>query len=396
MSRAIPLLLFLGLVTVGDEKPPAARLLHRGEYHKIDPGTTPAERAAWAFARFHLAPERTMYAAALAAHQKGEPLGTFVLLLCHQEGRVVRRDEKALREFNAEVRKALAGKAAPTGLELYLLSQTSGGFGRLQPEQRAADEKQRRAWLERAADKGFAQAVFELGRKYQQDEKHEKAQALFDQAAASGLAAAWRTKGFCTVEGIGVKKDAEKGLAHTLAAGQRGDVFAMVSLAFYHDKGWGTKRDLKESRAWIEKAAGTGHWLGYTERAQCHLQGINGYDRNPDEAKKDIERALETRNRDVLEALALWYTNAVGVDRDGRKAVRYGEAAFVQGSTRAARILAHVYKEGVGGIEVDEKRARFWTVQADPAEALASWALLEAMFPQLVDRLSKLDPWDVR
>lgn len=383
MIRAAVLTLFLLAVAHPDEKPTAAQLLHRGEYHKIEPGTTPAERAAWAFARFQLAPDRTMYAAAVAAHQKGEPLGTLVLILCHQEGRVVRRDEKALRDLTAEVRKSLADKKEPTPLDLYLLSQTS-------------DEKQRAAWLEQAAEKGFAQAVFELGRKYQRDEKHDKALALFDRAAESGLAAAWRTKGFCTVEGIGVKKDAEKGLALTLEAGNRGDVFAMVSMAFYHDKGWGTKRDLKEARVWIEKAAATGHWMGYTERAQCHLQGINGYAINKDEAKQDIERAIETRNRDVLEALTLWYTNAIGVDRDGRKAIRYGEAAFVLGSTRAARILAHVYKEGVGGIEVDPKRATFWGIQSDPAEARAGWAILQQQFPQLLDRLDKLDPWEVR
>jgi TPR repeat protein len=373
-------------------------LLLRGAYDKIAKGESPRERALWAFANFRLAPNKDVYDVALEAHKKGEPLGTFVVLLCHDEGRAIRRDEKVLHELNLTLRKSLSEKKEPTPVELYILSQTSVidvnaiiNIDKVGPE-----EQKRQEWLQQAADKGFAQAIFDLGRKYQREEKHEKALELFDKAAEAGLAAGWRARGFARVEGLGVAKDAEKGFAMTMEGAKRGDVFAMVSLAFYYDKGWGTKRDLKESHAWIEKAAQTGHWLGYLERAQSRFQGINGYEMDKDEAKRDVERALDTRNRDVLEALALWYTNAIGVDRDGRKAIRYGEAAFVQGSYRAARILAHVYKEGVGGVEANEKRANFWAVQSDPRQAIAAWAILEGAYPDLLERLKKLDPWDVR
>jgi TPR repeat protein len=379
-------------------KPSGEELLLRGAYDKIASGESPRERALWAFARYHLAPSKDVYDAALEAHQKGDPLGTFVVLLCHQEGRAVRRDEKVMHELNHTLRKTLSAKKEPTSVELYLLSNTSAASaeGVIKGDEVGPDDRQRRDWLQQAADKGFAEAVFELGKKYQREEKHDKALELFDKAAEAGLAAGWRARGFARVEGLGTAKDAEKGFAMTMEGAKRGDVFAMVSLSFYYDKGWGTKRDLKESHDWIEKAAQTGHWLGYLERAQSRFQGINGFEMNKDEAKRDVERALDTRNRDVLEALALWYTNAIGVDRDGRKAIRFGEAAFVQGSHRAARIVAHVYKQGLGGIEVDEKRATFWTVQSNPNEAFVLEAGLDRMFPDLVARLKKLDPWDVR
>jgi TPR repeat protein len=400
LIAALQLFSFFAHAQPAPEKLTADQLLLRGNYERIAKGENPHDRAIWAYARLQMAPTKEAYDIAWEAHQKGEPMGTFVILLCHREGRAVRRDEKAMHELNHALRNSLVEKKEPTPVELYILSNTNpadaNGIIDSTKIDTKADDKQRREWLQQSADKGFAQAQFDLGKELQLDDHLEKAHAMFDKAAESGLAAAWRTKGFCLIEGIGVPKDAAKGFATTVEAANRGDAFAMVSLSFYCDKGLGTKRDLKEAHDWIEKAAKTGHWLGYLERAQSRIQGINGYEANKEEARKDIEQALETRNRDALEALALWYTNAVGVDRDGRKAVRYGEAAFVQGSTRAARILAHVYKQGVGGIEINEDRATFWSVQSSPNAAFTLAAGLERRYADVLERLKKLDPWSVK
>jgi uncharacterized protein len=223
-----------------------------------------------------------------------------------------------------------------------------------------------------------------------------KAWNWYDQAAKKGLAEAWRAKGYFFMEGLGVPRNREEGYVETLEAAERGDAFAMVSLATYLDNGWGTKKNQKQAAAWIAKAAKTGHWIGYLEMAQAHLRGVHGLEKDEKEGLDSIRRALQTRNRDVLEILTGWYVSGTGVAPNGHQAVLYGEAAFAQGSNVTPRHLAYVYKEGIGGVQKNEKLARYWEVQSNPNFAFALAEGLARQYPELTDRLRKLDPWEIK
>jgi TPR repeat protein len=399
----------LPLVAAEPAPPPHAldpdQLLLRGSYNQIPHGTDAHGKAVWAYARYHLVPNKEMYDAAWEAHQKGDPLGTYLVMLCHKEGRAVRRDENLMNELNFALRTELAKKKDPSPVELFILSQTTmaDAKGLLttekledQEELRQRDARRRLEWLAKSAEQGFAQARFEHGLSFQRARRYKEAYAEFEKAAELGLGAAWRSKAFFLVEGLGVEKDAERGYAAALEGARAGDVFAMVNAAVYLDRGWGTKVDKEAARKWIERAAGTGHWIGFLERSQGHLQGAHGYEKDEEAAARDIESALKTRNRDVLEILTQWYTSGIGVKPDGAKAIRYGEAAFVQGSTSAPRVLAAIYGKGLAGVEKNEELATYWGVQSDPSFAFALEGGLEEKRPELTKRLKNLDPWNLK
>jgi TPR repeat protein len=381
------------------------RLLLRGAYLQIPRGTDAHGKALWAYARYHLSPDKDMYDAAWEAHQKQDPLGTYLVMLCHDEGRAVRRDEKVLFELNFALRTELSKKKDPSPVELFILSQTHNADAKgvvdltkvENPEEfRKREAERRQDWLVRSAEKGFAHARYELGKQYQRQRKHKEAFEQFDRAARMGSGAGWRSKAFFLIEGLGVEKDAEQGYAAALEGGKAGDVFAMINAAVYLERGWGIERDPKKAQAWIERAAAAGHWLGYLERAQGRLQGHFGYEKDAQAAARDIESALKTRNRDVLELLTRWYATGLGVKEDGAKAIRYGEAAFVQGSSDAAGVVAAIYKEGLAGVEKDEDLATYWGVQANPNFAFTLGEALEKKHPDLSKRIKNLDPWSVK
>jgi TPR repeat protein len=377
------------------------RLLLRGAFTQIPRGADAHGKALWAFARYQLAPDKDMYDAAWDAHKKGDPLGTYLVMLCHKEGRAVRRDEKVMFELNFALRSGLSKKKDPSPVELFVLSQTTPADekGVIKLSEHIAQFQKREAesrldWLTRSAEGGFAHARFELGMQYQRQRKFKEAYEQFEKAAQMGSGAGWRSKAFFLVEGLGVEKDAERGYAAALEGARAGDVFSMVNAAVYLDRGWGVEADKTKARMWIDRAAETGHWVGFLERAQGRLQGLHGFEKDEGAAARDIESALKTRNRDVLELLTQWYAAGLGVKPDGAKAIRYGEAAFVQGSTDSAEIIAAIYKQGLAGVEKNEDLATYWGVQSNSNFAFALGSGLEEKHPELTRRLKNLDPWN--
>ncbi len=386
------------------KQPSAEELVLAGKYPQVPKGADAHGQALWAFARYYLAPNKDMYDAAWAAHQKGDALGSFLVMLCHQEGRAVRYDEALMFKLNFALRSQLSKKEKPNAIECYILSHTNAADaeGVLDltkvekvDEFKKAEAKKQRDWMRQAWDQGFVQAGYELARKHQKKKEYKEAFDWFDKTAAKGLAAGFRSKGFFLIEGLGVDKDIDKGFAATHEGAKGGDVFAMASMGFYYGTGLGTKEDEKQSKAWIEKAALTGHWMGYLEIAQLQLVGKHGFVVDKKLAMHNLQRALKTRNRDVLEVLTQWYALGRGVEVDGNKAIKYGEAAFVQGSENAAVALHAIYKEGIGGVAKNEKLAQYWGIQANPNFAFAMAKGLEAQHPELTKHLKNLDPWSV-
>src|SRR5262249_15225305 len=62
--------------------------------------------------------------------------------------------------------------------------------------------------------------------------------------------------------------------------------------------------------------------------------------------------------------VATGYAQGLGLKRDGKRAVRFAEAAYRQGSPKAAVVLASVYSRGLGEVEGDEGLAAFWGREA--------------------------------
>src|SRR5262249_19819570 len=224
-------------------------LLLRGHYHLIPPGKDKHGKAVWAFARYHLAPAGDVYDSAAEAHQQGDLLGTFVVILCHRDGIGVRRDEKLMWKLHYVIRQQLEKKKDPSPVELYLLAQTEPvneeGVVKLPDKVNYKDykegqDKQKQERLEQAANGGFAEACATPAQQSQHQKDYPKALAWFEKAGESGLASGLRGKGFLLMTGQGVPKDAKAAFAAGNEAAKRGDAFAMLNVAAYHDRGWGT------------------------------------------------------------------------------------------------------------------------------------------------------------
>src|SRR5262249_13169847 len=128
-------------------------------------------QAAWAFARYHLAPNKAVATAARQAHESGDDLGTFVLMLCQRTGAGLRRDRAGVTRLNFRLRTKLEKKEAPSPLELYMLSQCHGGDEDGRTRNKEAEKvfvemerarKLARERLQKAAERGVAQACQDL------------------------------------------------------------------------------------------------------------------------------------------------------------------------------------------------------------------------------------------
>jgi TPR repeat protein len=377
-------------------------LLRRGRYQEVAAGNDSEAKARWAFARHHLAPSGKVYDAAWEAHQQGEILGTFVAWQCQKEGIGARHDEKLMWRLHFELRTRLEKVKEPTPLESFLLAHLdpvdAEGVMKL-PEKmtlqefEAANKKRKRERLEQSARAGFAQACDQLAKELQDEEDLERALFWYDKGCELGHAGCLRSRGFLLMVGRGADKDAKAAYALAARAAAGGDAFAMINLAVYHDRGWGTEQDRDRARAWLDRAAESGHWVGRIERGMARFKGLYGVAIDAKGGEDDWRQAHALRHREVLDYLARFYAKGAGVGEDGKRAAHFAEAAFVQGSPNAARVLAYLHGEGVGGLDKDEKLKEFWSIQANPNFAYTLGAGLEKAHPELTKRLKKLDPW---
>jgi TPR repeat protein len=383
-------------------KPTPDELLLAGRYLEIPPGSDAHGKALWAFAQFHLAPSGKVYDAAWEAHQKGEVLGTFIAWQCQKEGVGARRDEKLMWKLHFDLRTRLEMKKDPTRLESYILAQLdpADAEGVLKvPENttykefESKNKKLKRERLEQAASAGCGQACDQLAKEFQDAEDYKQAFLWYDKACELGHPGGMRSKGFLLMEGLGAAKDVPAAFALGVRAAEAGDAFAMINVAVYYDRGLGTEKDQKKAQAWLDKAAASGHWAGRLERGMAHFKGMYGLAIDPKAGEEDWRQGHALRHRAMLDYLARFYAQGIGVAEDGKRAAHFAEAAFVQGSSRAARVLAYLHGEGVGGLDKNEKLKDYWSIQADPNLAFTLGEGLAKMYPELTDRLKQIDPW---
>jgi len=386
-------------------KPNPDELLFAGRYSEVG---TPKEndahsQAVWAFAQFHLAPSGQVYDAAWEAHQKDELLGSFIVWQCQKDGIGARRDEKLMWRLHFQLREKLEKKRDQTPLELYVLAHLdpadAEGVMKL-PEGTKYDEfekqntERKHRLLEQSANAGFAQACEQLAKNYQDARDYREALTWFDKAIQLGHGAAMRSRGFMLMIGQGAEKDPKAAFELATRAADAGDAFGTINLAVYYDKGWGTAEDKKKAQYWLDKAAESGHWAGRIERGMARFKGAYGFTVDAKAGEEDWRQAVTLRHRNVLDFLARFYAEGEGTAKDGKRAVHFAEAAFVQGSPHAAGLLAQIYDKGLTGVVKDETLREYWSIQSNPSFAFTFARDMEKRHPELTERLKKLDPWE--
>lgn len=388
---------FVSEVSISAEVP-ARKLLLSGRYAEIGQGKTPETKAIWAFAQHQLRPGIAALKAAEEAHAAGLDLGSYVVMECHRKGMAVRRSEKTANAMNHQLRTKLVKKKDPSAIELYILSNTypgdKDGIVRTdKPDEslqnKFKDEELRWGWLVKSAEKGFTQAMDEVGRAYQNGRKEKEAYTWYSRAAREGLAAGLRNQGYLKMMGWGTRKDVAESIKTTRKAAEAGDVFAMINMGVYRDRGMGLERDGAKARQWIDRAGDSGHFMGAIEKGLALLAGNYGYKKSEKQGKAYLRKGIESRNGEALLKIASFYARGTGLKKNGKKAVEFAEAAFSQGETSAAGLLAHIFRKGIGGVKKDEAIAKDWQAMGMPSLAFAIGLEDSA----LAKRLLKLDPW---
>jgi TIR domain/Sel1 repeat len=135
----------------------------------------------------------------------------------------------------------------------------------------AQDYAKAREWYEKAAAKGDASAMFNLGVLYENGfgvaQDYAKARAWYEKAAAKGQASAMFNLGLLYHNGYGVAQDYTRARELFRKAADEGNASAMFNLGVSYDNGLGVAQDYAKAREWYEKAAARGH-----ARARAQLE----------------------------------------------------------------------------------------------------------------------------
>ena len=383
--------------------PTADALLTAGKYSQIPAPkkNDPHDHAVWAFAQYHLAPNREVARAAQFAHDKGDELGTFVWMMCQRTGAGVARDRADVTRLNFELRTKLEKREKLTPVELYMLSQCVPGdetgkttnpdaeklFAELARQRKLAGKR-----LRESADLGFAQACVEIASA--QDDRAEKYK-WYRKAADLGSAEGQRYVGLYLVLGAGAEKDEAKGIEISRSAAKEGDVKAMINLVVFYDQGKGVKKDSEEAQRWLSAAAKSGHWFGSMEKGMSQLEGHYGSKVDREQGLLTLQAAADSGHGEALNFLATAYAQGFGVKKNGKLAVEFAEAAFRQGDPSAASVLGFVYSKGLGEVKADEDLAEFWGREAN-RPGLGVSLMEEKARAQFLKRIDAIDPFALK
>jgi TPR repeat protein/nucleoid-associated protein YgaU len=165
-------------------------------------------------------------------------------------------------EFQATVSRATAGNVEAQ----YELGNaySSGGAGVAQ------DHAEALKWYRRAADKGFAPALFNLGVAYEQGlgvtADDMQAFRYYLRAAEQGFTRAQFSVGNMYVAGRGTKQDFFEANLWFRQAADSGLIEAQFNLGFAYEAGNGVQKDFTQAARWYKQAADRGY-----ARAQYNL-----------------------------------------------------------------------------------------------------------------------------
>jgi len=186
--------------------------------------------------------------------EMGDARALFNLGTLYSEGRGTDRDP-----LTAELYWSLAADAghvrAMHNLALSFIARASG----LTEEQAALEYEAAVTWLQEAADDGFANSQYSLGKMYQYglavDRNDELAAQLFVAAANQGFVNAQYNLGKAYRDGRGVDEDITQSTHYFRMAAEQGHVGAQNRLATRFARGQGVERDDVEALFWASLAA---------------------------------------------------------------------------------------------------------------------------------------------
>lgn len=352
----------------------------------------------WAWARFFLKHDAAAFSAARASHDKGDLLGSFILLKCYRNGIGVKKDDQIKDKLNTYVRTKLTMKKAPlTAIDSYMLAyllpdpktgptiEVNEGFVGRAKSVELIGGKSRWEHLSDSAEAGFAQALDEVGTSMQ---NRNLAQAVqyFEIAAKSGLASSMKNLGILYALSPQMK-DAKQAKKWTEKSAQAGDVYGMINMAALADRKIVDNISAKEARKWIEAAAVCGHPAGLLEKGVSHFNGKYGIPVDAVAGKALLQKAADGGDSSSLGKISYLYQTGTGLDKNLKLAAKFAEAAYVQGDVSGPTKLELIYRTLLATDPSVATKRKYWE---EVAKGLSPTA------PEITGELKKIDPFSLK
>jgi len=189
--------------------------------------------------------------------------------------------------------------------------------------------------LKRASRHGNGSAYYILGNNFYygeylpKDDKKafenwEKGFELKDINAASNLAYAY-------IEGVGCEKNEKKGIEIYKQAVEYGSGFSAYKLfCCYWTGKWGVEKNNDMAKMFLLKAAELGDSWGCFQLGWQYHMGNDLFDKDESQAFVYVKKAADMGLIDACNAIAYFYENGIGVDKDLQKAKEYRDKATVE------------------------------------------------------------------
>lgn len=238
---------------------------------------------------------------------------------------------------------------------------------------RADEAAERLAKLQEAAEKGDAEAQFQVGRSYfwAPSEKRNDALAAewFRKAAEQGHAKAQNNLGYMYSEGRGVKPDKQEAAKWLSQAAEQGTSAIQDDLGVMFSNGQGVPRDLAQAEKWFRKAAEQGLTEAFWHLGELSYFGGDGVKPNYVEAEKWLTKAASTGKVAARNLLGVIKEQGYVRPRDLEAAAKEFEIGAKAGNPKAQANLGRLYYTGQG-VPRDLARAWQWlTLACDEGDA---------------------------
>jgi uncharacterized protein len=218
--------------------------------------------------------------------------------------------------------------------------------------------------LRQSAEKGDAQAQFELAWAYADGKgvKKDEAKAfeLFKQAAAQGHAKAQHNVAVRYLIGQGTKKNPTAAFEWEKKAAETGIAPAEDNLGWMYLRGIGTERDCQEAVDWFRRAAKQNYVDAQVRLLVADMGREKGCAKNYDEAAFWAKKAAAAGNGNAQNMLGYLYEYGLGVQRDPGKALKWFRKGALQGNAKAQANLGALYAGGTAALPRDLVQAYFW------------------------------------
>ncbi len=210
---------------------------------------------------------------------------------------------------------------------------------------------------------GLFGAVFILASTLRAQDQDEVAGGKVDpvaltQLAERGSAEAQFELGIRLLSGEGLDKDEKQAAEWLKKAAAQQSLPAMNALGSMSEEGVGLPKDPKKAFEWYEKSAKFGFALAQLNLADCYDMG-KGVEKDEKQAFSWVSRAAQQDFAPAQAAYGWKLEHAVGTEKKTHEAASWYLKAAQQGLVAAMTRLAYLYYTG-SGVPLDYHRAEAW------------------------------------